>query len=104
MSKRPVSKRAVSKRPVSKLLCRSLGDLLLQVAGFMIAAQLAQRGFVQLRQNLAQGPGVGMPGAETLSIHLAQRLDGDGAVLGADGPVVAAIVETGIAHGVLRCA
>ena len=35
-------------------LLRSVGDLVLQVARLMIAAELAQRRLVQLKQNLAQ--------------------------------------------------
>src|SRR4051812_3328150 len=85
-------------------LRRSLRDLFLQMAGLMVAAELPQRGFVELRQHLAQRPGVGMPGGVALSVNLAQRLHGGGSVLAADVAVVMATVETCIAHGVLHWA
>ena len=52
------------------VLLRSVGDLVLQVAGLMIAAELAQRRLVQLKQNLAQLVGFGIAGCETLSVNL----------------------------------
>ena len=57
---------------------------MLQVAGLMIAAELAQRRLVQLKQNLAQLLGFEIAGCETLPIHLSQRADEGVAVLVAD--------------------
>jgi hypothetical protein len=72
----------------------------------MIAAELAQRSFVQLKKNLAQCLGFRMPGGETLSVNLTQRVDGRVSVFVADLTVVVAvsIVETCVAHGALHCA
>jgi hypothetical protein len=44
-------------------LFRSICDLVLEVASFMIAAELAQRRFVQLKKNLAQFFGFRVTGA-----------------------------------------
>ena len=87
-------------------LLRSFRYLLLQVAGFVIAAELAQRSFVELKKNLAQRLGFRMPGGETLSVNLTQRVDGRVSVFVADFTVVVtvAIVETCFAHGALHCA
>jgi len=88
-------------------LFRSLCYLVPQVAGFMIAAELAQRSFVELKKNLAQCLGFRMPGGETLPINLTQRVDGRVTVFVADFTVVVAvaIVETCAAHhGALHCA
>ena len=76
------------------------------MAGFVVTAELAQRSFVQLEKDLAQGPGFRMPGGETLSVNLAQRMDGRISVFVADFTVVVAvaIVETCVAHGALHCA
>ena len=72
----------------------------------MIAAELAQRSFVQLKKNLAQRLGFRMPGGETLPVNLTQRVDGRVSVFVADFTVVVAvsIVETCVAHGALHCA
>jgi hypothetical protein len=72
----------------------------------MIAAELAQRRFVQLKKNLAHCLGFRMPGSETLSVNLTQRVDGRVSVFVADFTVMVAvtIVETGVAHGALHCA
>jgi hypothetical protein len=72
----------------------------------MIAAELAQRSFVELKKNLAQRLGFRMPGGETLPINLTQRVDGRVSVFVADFTVVVAvaIVETCVAHGALHCA
>src|ERR1700692_959329 len=72
----------------------------------MIAAELAQRRFVQLKKNLAQCLGFRMPGSETLSVNLTQRLDGRVSVFVADFTVVVAvaIIETCVAAGSLPCA
>ena len=51
-------------------LLRRVGDLVLQVASLMIAAELAQRRLVQLKQNLAQLLSFGIAGCETLSVNL----------------------------------
>ena len=76
------------------------------MAGFMIAAELAQRRFVQLKKNLAQCLGFRMPSGETLSVNLTQRVDGRVSVFVADITVVVAvaIVKTCAAHGALHCA
>jgi hypothetical protein len=70
----------------------------------MIAPQLAQRGLVQLMQNVAQLLGWGIAGGETLSVNLAQRANEGVAVLVADFAIMVAvaIVETCLAHAVLH--
>ena len=70
----------------------------------MIAAELAQRSFVELKKNLAQCLGFRVPGGETLSVNLAQRVDGRVSVFVADFAVMVAvaIVETGFAHAALH--
>ena len=87
-------------------LLRSFRYLLLQVAGFVIAAELAQRRFIQLKKNLAQCLGFRMPSGETLSVNLTQRANDRVSVFVADFTVVVtvAIVETCFAHGALHCA
>lgn len=76
---------------------RGLGDLVTQVAGFIIAAELAQRCLVQLKTNLAQLLGLRIPGCETLSVNLAQRADQGIAVLVADFTILVPV-----ASGMLR--
>ena len=73
------------------VLLRSVGDLVLQVAGLMNAAELAQRRLVQLKQNLAELLGFEIAGCETLSIHLSQRADEGVAVLVADFAILVAV-------------
>jgi hypothetical protein len=70
----------------------------------MIAAELAQRRLVQLKQNLAQLLGFEIAGCETLSIHLSQRADEGVAVLVADFAILVAvtIVETCLAQAALH--
>ena len=70
----------------------------------MIAAELAQRRLVQLKQDFAQLLGRGITRGKTLSVNLAQRADEGVAVLVADFAVVVAmaIVETGLAHAALH--
>jgi hypothetical protein len=72
----------------------------------MIAAELAQRRFVQLKKNFAQCLGFRMSGSETLSVNLTQRVDGRASVFVADFTVVVAvaIVQAGFAHAALHCA
>jgi hypothetical protein len=72
----------------------------------MIAAELAQRRFVQLKKNFAQLLGRGITGSKTLSVNLTQGADEGVAVLVAYFAVVVAvaIVETGFAHGALHYA
>src|ERR1700730_17317015 len=97
--------RAVFAPHIASLL-RSVRGLVFQVAGLMIAAELAQRGLVQLKQNLAQLLGFGIAGCETLSVNLAQRADQGVSVLVADFAVLVtvAIVETCLAHAALHYA
>src|SRR5579864_6237209 len=85
-------------------LLRCLGDLVVEMAGLMIAAELTERRLVQLHQDFAQRFGRGITGSETLSINLAQRPDEGVAMLVADFTIVIAvtIVETGLAHAALR--
>jgi hypothetical protein len=66
------------------------------MAGFIIAAELAQRRLVQLQQNLAEFFGFGITRGETLSVNLPQRADEGIAVLVADFAILVAvaIVET----------
>src|SRR5271154_729343 len=74
------------------------------MAGLMIAAELAQRRLVQLKQDIAQLLRRGITGGKAWSVNLAQRADEGVAVLVADFAVVvaAAIVETGFAHAALH--
>src|SRR3979411_2833921 len=74
------------------------------MAGFMIAAELAQRRLVQLKQDFAQLLGRGIAGGKALSVNLAQRAHGGGALLEGEFAVVVAtaIVETGFAHAALH--
>src|SRR5258708_28526225 len=87
---------------IAAALLRSVGDLVLQVAGLMIAAKLAQRRLVQLKQNHAQLLGFRITGCEILSV-LTQHADEGVSVLVADFVVLVAvaIVETGLAHAAL---
>jgi len=50
------------------VLLRGVADLVFQVAGFVIAAKLAQRCLVQLEQSFAQPFGFGVAGCEILSV------------------------------------
>src|SRR5215472_4806610 len=70
----------------------------------MIAAELAQRCLVELKQNLAQLLGFRITGCEALSVNLAQRADEGVAVLVADFAihVAVAIIETCLAHAALH--
>jgi hypothetical protein len=62
----------------------------------MIAAELTDRCFVQLKQNFTQLLGFRITGCETLSVNLAQRADEGVSVLVADFAILVAvaIVET----------
>jgi len=86
-------------------LLRSLGDLVFQMAGLVIAAELAQRRFVQIRENRAQLLGVGIAGCETPSVNLAQGADGRTSVFAADFAVPVAVldIEMCLAHAALPC-
>ena len=103
---KPATSKRVSKtesaRPAS--LLRSFDDLVIQVAGFMIAAELAQRRLVELKQDFAQLLGLGIAGGEARSVDLAQRAHERIAVLVADFAVVVAmtIVQTWLAHAALH--
>src|SRR5215471_17916900 len=76
------------------------------MAGLMITAELAQRCFVQLKQNLAELLGVRIASRETLAVYLAQRANEGVSVFGADFSVLVAvaIVESCLAHAALHCA
>src|SRR5712691_6014690 len=52
----------------------------------MIAAELAHRRFVQLKQNFTQLLGFRITGCEALSVNLAQRADEGVSMLVADSP------------------
>jgi hypothetical protein len=93
----------VGTSPFAALL-RSIFDLVLQVARLMIAAELAQRCFVELKKNLAHFFGFRIIGCETLSVNLTQRADKSISMFVADFAVVVAvaIVETCLAHDVHR--
>jgi hypothetical protein len=86
-------------------LFRSVGDLVLQMAGLMIAAELTQRRIIELKENVTQLLGWRITGGKTLSVNLAQRADQGVAVLVADFAVMVtvAIVETCLTHGALHC-
>ena len=66
------------------------------MAGFIIAAELAERRLVQVKQNLAQLLGCGITGGKTLSVYLTQCADERGSVLVVDFAIVVkmAIAET----------
>ena len=70
----------------------------------MISAELAQRRFVQLKQNLAQLLGCRITSGETLSVNLTQGANEGVSVLVADFAIVVAvaIVETCLAHAALH--
>src|SRR5579863_6167719 len=74
------------------------------MAGLVIAAELAERRLVELRQDFAQLLGRGIAGGKTLAINLAQGADEGVAMLVVDVTVVVgvAIVETGLAHAALH--
>jgi hypothetical protein len=72
-------------------LLRSVCDFVLQVAGLMIAAELAQRRLVQLKQNLAELFGFRIPCGETLSVNLTQRADEGISVLVADFAILVVV-------------
>ena len=82
------------------VLLRSVGDLVLKMAGLMIAAELVQRRLVQLKQDFAQLFAVRITGSEALSVNLAQRADQGVSMLVADFAILVAvaIVETCLAQ------
>jgi hypothetical protein len=88
------------------VLLRRVCNLLLKMAGLVIAAELAERRLVQLKQNLAQLPGFRIAGRETLSVNLTLRADERVSVFAADFAILVAmaIVETRLAHAALHCA
>src|SRR5215216_2691221 len=88
------------------LSARSVGDLVIQMTGLVVAAKLAQRCLVQVKHNFAQAVGWGVTGGKTLPVNLAQGADRGGAVLVADFAILVAvaIVETCLAHAALHCA
>jgi hypothetical protein len=79
----------------------ALATLCSQVAGLMIAAELAERRLVQPKQYLAQLLGFKIAGCETLSVNLTLRVDEGVSVFGADLAVL--VVETCLAHAALLC-
>src|SRR5664279_3923516 len=89
-------------RAVVRLFLR-LRDLVLQMTGLVIAAELAQRRLVELKQDLAQCRGSRITGGETDPVDLAQRADQGVAVLVTDFTVLVAvaIVESRLAHAAL---
>src|SRR5262245_15248360 len=86
------------------LLVQGVRDLVIQMTGLVVAAKLAQRCLVQVKQNIAQLVGWGITGGKTLPVNLAQCTDEGGAVLMADFAIVLAVVETCLAHAALPCA
>src|ERR1700712_1482134 len=100
----PPATGGLTSKPHFEALLRGLGDLVLQVAGFMIAAELAQRRFVELKQDIAQLRGVRIAGCEAAAVNLAQRAEEGVAVLVADVAVVVAMtmVQTWLAHAALH--
>src|SRR4029077_14075415 len=82
---------------------RDVGDLVREMAGLVIAPELAQRRLVQVGQNVAQFLGRGITGCEARAGDLAQRADEGVAVLVADFAILVAvaIVEAGLAHAAL---
>jgi hypothetical protein len=89
--------------PSSPLL-RKPRDFVCEVAGLIVAAKLAQRCFVKLKQNLAQLLGCRIAGGEALPVNLTQRANEGISVLVADFAIVVAvaIVETCLAHAALH--
>jgi hypothetical protein len=53
---------------------RSVRDLVLQMAGIMIAAESTQRRIIELKENVTQLLGWRITGGKTLSVNLAQRI------------------------------
>src|SRR5213078_928266 len=78
-------------------------DLAIQVAGLMIPAKLAERGLVQLQQDLAQLVRFGVTGGETVSINFSQGPDECVSMFGADFAILVAVavIETYLAHAAL---
>ena len=74
------------------------------MAGFMVAAKLAQRRLVQLKENLAQLLGLRIASCETLPVNLAQRANERVSMFAADFAVLVAvaIVEACLAHAALH--
>jgi hypothetical protein len=74
------------------------------MAGLVIAPELTERRFVQMKKNLAQFFGFRIAGCKTLSVNLTQGADEGVSVLVADFAVVVtvAIVETWLAHAALH--
>ena len=85
---------------------QGVGDLVIEMTGFEVAAKLAQRCLVQVKHDLAQRVGWGIAGGKTLPVNLAQGADQGGPMLVADFAIVVAlaIVETRLAHAALPCA
>jgi hypothetical protein len=75
----------------------------LQMAGLMIAPELAERRLIQFKQNLAQLLGFRIAGREILSVNLAQSANEGVSVFAADFAILVAvaIVETCLAHAAL---
>ena len=71
----------------------------------MIAAELAERRLVQLKQDFAELLGFGVAGCKTLSVNLSQRADEGVSVFAADFAILVAVavVETCLAHAALPC-
>jgi hypothetical protein len=85
-------------------LLRRVRDFVFEVSGLIIAAKLAERCFVKLKQNIAQLLGCRIAGGEALSVNLAQCANKRVSVLVADFAIViaVAIAETWLAHAVLH--
>jgi len=77
----------------------------LEVTGLVIAAKLAQRSFVELKQHRAQLLGRGITCGKTLPVNFTQGADQRVAVLVTDLAIVVAVamIETWLAHAVLLC-
>ncbi len=69
---------------------RGVSDLVLEMAGLMIATKLAQRRLVQLKQDLAQLLRFRITGRETLPVNLAQGAHQGIAMLVADFAILVA--------------
>ena len=81
------------------------GDLVREMAGLMISAELAQRGLVQRSQDIAQLLGFGITRRETWPVNLTQGAEQRVSVLAADFAILVGmpVVETCLAHVALPC-
>jgi hypothetical protein len=77
----------------ARTLLQGDADLVLQVSGAVIAAQLAKRCLIQLMQNFAERSRIRITRRETFSVDLAERADQRVAVFFADFAILVAVAS-----------